>query len=147
MDLLYEQHGYDIESQGKAPEFVLEVAAPTTGWADYNSKRRAYERYGVLQYWRFDPSGGEYHDAPLAGDRMVNGRYEPIPVETLGDGSIRGFSDALRLYVGWVDGELLFQDPASGSYLSSYREEEAARRAAEARAAELEAEIRRLRGE
>ena len=34
-----------------------------------------YGRFGVGEYWRFDPSGGEYHDAALAGDRLVDGRY------------------------------------------------------------------------
>ena len=50
---------------------MLEVASPSTGRVDYTDKRRDYERFGILEYWRFDPSGGEYHDAALAGDRLV----------------------------------------------------------------------------
>ena len=71
-ELMEEQNGYAIDSQGKAPDFVLEVASPTTGRADYTDKRADYERFGVGEYWRFDPSDGEYHDVALAGDRMVN---------------------------------------------------------------------------
>ncbi len=173
--LLREQNGYVIESQGKAPDFVLEVASRSTGEVDYTDKRRDYERFGIGEYWRFDPSGGEYHDAALAGDLLVDGVYEPIAIEDLGEGRLRGYSEALGLYVCWEDGMLRFFDPVAESYLRSHeedigragdaevraeeeraarmaaearaREEEAARLAAEARMAELEEELRRLRGE
>ena len=74
LDLVNEQRGYAIDRQGKVPDWVLKVASSTTGVVDYTTKRRAYERYGIAEYWRFDPSGGEYHDAALAGDRLVDGR-------------------------------------------------------------------------
>ena len=173
-ELMEEQWGYAIDQQGKAPDFVLEVASPTTGRTDYTDKRRDYERYGVGEYWRFDPSGGEYHDAALAGDRLVDGVYQPIDIEVLDDGRLRGYSEALGLYVCWEEGMLRFFDPVTDSYLRSHQEdagraetaeartqeeasarsraeartqeEAAARDRAEARAAELEAELRRLRG-
>ena len=63
-----DQHGYSIEEQGELPDFVLEVASVTTGQNDYTRKRDDYAALGVPEYWRFDLSGGEYHDAPLAGD-------------------------------------------------------------------------------
>ena len=50
-----EQNGYVIDSQGKAPEFVLEVASPTIGTADYTDKRADYERFGVTEYWALRP--------------------------------------------------------------------------------------------
>ena len=166
--LMEEQRGYAIDRQGKAPDFVLEVASRSTGRADYTDKRADYERYGISEYWRFDPSGGEYHDAALAGDRLVDGRYEPIAIETLQEAMLRGYSDALGLYVCWEDGRLRFFDPGTESYLRSHDEERAESMAtqaraeeertgrlaaqsraaaAEARAAELESELRRLRGE
>ncbi len=166
--LMEEQRGYAIDRQGKAPDFVLEVASPSTGRADYTDKRRDYERFGVTEYWRFDPSGGEYHDAALAGDRLVDGVYESIVIETLDDDRLRGYSEALGLYVCWEAGMLRFFDLVSESYLDTHEEERAARMAAQARAntaearaeeertgrvaaesrlAELEAEIRRLRDE
>ena len=167
-ELMEEQRGYAIDRQGKAPDFVLEVASPTTGSVDYTDKRDDYERFGVGEYWRFDPSGGEYHDAALAGDRLVDGKYEPIEIETLGEGRLRGYSEVLGLYVCWEEGMLRFFDPRTESYLRSHdedvaragtaearaEEERASRMAAETRAgaaesrvAELEAELRRLRGE
>ena len=175
LELMLEQRGYEIAQQGKPPDFALEVASPTTGVVDYTAKRTDYERFGVSEYWRFDPSGGEYHDAPLAGDRLVDGRYERIPVEETGDGAIRGYSEALGLYLYWLDGELQFHDPETNTFLrtwddletiaetaeaqvqveSARADSEAARanseaaraERAETRLAELEAELRRLRGE
>ena len=154
LDLVMEQNGYEIARHGKAPEFILEVASPTTGVVDYTAKRRDYERFIVEEYWRFDPSGGEYHDAPLAGDRLVDGRYEPIPVEVMGDGSLRGYSEVLGLYLCWENGELRFYDSEAGGYLLTHTEDieradaaTARAQRAESRIAELQAELRRLRGE
>lgn len=153
-ELIEEQRGYAIDRQGKAPDFVLEVASPTTGRTDYTDKRQDYERFGVGEYWRFDPSGGEYHDAALAGDRLVDGVYQSIDIEAMEEGKLRGYSEALGLYVCWEDGMLRFFDPVTESYLRTHAETEARAETAEARAetaearaAELEAELRRLRGE
>ena len=145
--LVDEQHGYAIDRQGKAPDFVLEVASRSTGRVDYTDKRQDYERFGVLEYWRFDPSGGEYHDAALAGDRLVDGTYQPIVIDRMGEDRLRGYSEALGLYVCWEDEKLRFFDAGTESYLRSHDEERAGRVAAESRLAELEAELRRLRGE
>ena len=62
---ILDRNGYVIEEVGKPPDFVLEIASESTGRADYTSKRDAYAGYGVGEYWRFDSTGGEYHDAPL----------------------------------------------------------------------------------
>ena len=145
--LVEEQRGYAIDRQGKVPDFVLEVASPTTGRVDYTDKREDYARFVVGEYWRFDPSGGEYHDVALAGDRLVDGEYAPIAVEMLEDGHLRGYSQALGLHVCWESGMLRFFDPATESYLLAHEEERAGRMAAEARVAELEVELRRLHGE
>jgi hypothetical protein len=173
--LMEEQRGYAIDRQGKAPDFVLEVASPTTGKADYTDKRRDYERFGVTEYWRFDPSGGEYRDAALAGDLLVDGVYQPIVIEILDNRRLRGYSEALGLYVCWEDGMLRFFDPGTESYLRSHdedmaraeeeriarlaaqarantaetraEEERTGREAAESRLAEIELELRRLRSE
>ena len=138
LELFIQQNGYAIDSQGKPPDFVLEVASPTTGLNDYTDKRRDYERYGVVEYWRFDRSGGDYHDVALAGDRLVGERYEPIAVEWLDDNRCRGYSDMLRLYLCWEYGELRWYDPVARDYLQTYEE-------MTSRAERAEAELRLLR--
>ena len=150
--ILDERAGYAIDLEGKPPDFALEVASPTTGASDYTDKRRDYERFGITEYWRYDPSGGRYHDAALAGDRLVAGRYQPIEIEWSGEGQCRGYSEALGLYLCWEEGELRFYDPVSEGYLLTHDEEIVEREAQTLRAdreavgrREAEAEVRRLR--
>ena len=133
------RHGYSIEEQDKPPDFVLEVASVTTGQNDYTQMRDDYAAFGVPEYWRFDPSGVEYHDAPLAEDHLVDGVYQPIEVVQFGDSSYRGHSAALGLDLCWEDGQLRWYDPASGRYLLTYD-------AALERVRELEDQVRRLQG-
>ena len=151
-DLIEEDRGYDLGRHGKPPDFVLEVASPTTASNDYTDKRLDYERYGIREYWRLDPTGGELYGVALAGDRLVDGEYRPVSIERMADGSLRGYSEILGLYLFWEDGRLRFFDPETGSYLRSHQEEvaradeERARAEAEAEARrEAEAEVRRLR--
>ena len=137
--LALEQRAYVIERQGKPPDFVLEVASVSTGIADYTEKRDVYARYGVTEYWRYDPTGGEYHDAALAADRLVDGEYQPIEVEWPDENRCRGYSEALGLYVCWEDGDLRWFDPKTDGYVRTHQDEleraeaeSAARRQAEA---------------
>ncbi len=177
------RNGYVISEVGKPPDFVLEVASRSTGRRDYTMKRGGYARYGVDEYWRFDPTGGEFHDVPLAGDKLnEDGVYEPLEIVIEPDGRRWGYSEALGLELWWENKRLRFRDPVSGEYLRTPEELDAARQAAEtlteseraravvaetlleserdarvsaeeradaaeARMAEVEAELRRLRGE
>ena len=152
-----ERQGYDIDEQGKPPDFVMEIASKTTGRVDYTEKRVDYERYGIPEYWRFDATGDDYHDAALAGDRLMDGRYEPIDIERDGDSYYWGYSDTLGLYVCWDAGKLRWYDPRTDSYLltsdeeadradraeESAAREAAARQLADERAASEAAERRR----
>ena len=127
------------------------VASPTTGRRDYTGKRNDYAAFGIPEYWRFDPSGGRHHDAPLAGDRLVEGTYQPIEVQETGTGRFHGHSDVLGLDLCWEDGRLRWWDPAAQGYLPTFEEEREARLAeaearvnAEARADSAEARVREL---
>ena len=91
--------GYDISEWGKAPEFVLEIASENTAHNDERGKRVGYLAFGVLEYWRFDHTGGELYAAALSGDRLVNGVYRPITINRLDDDRCWGRSDALNLGV------------------------------------------------
>lgn len=130
-DLIEERRGYPLELLGRPPDFVLEVASPSTGVRDYTDNRLDYARYGIPEYWRFDPSGGDFYGVGLAGDRLVDGEYEPIEVEQLGEGAWRGYSEVLGLHVCWEQGRLRFFDSVNEVYLLSHQEE-AARAEAEA---------------
>ena len=116
--------GYVINEVGKPPDFILEVASETTGVRDYRTKRRMYRRLLAGEYWRFDATGGEYHDAPLAGDILVDGEFRRIDVRRDPDGSLWGYSPALRLYLVWQDGILRFFDPETGEFLRDLSESE-----------------------
>ncbi len=124
---IVDANGYTISEIGKPPDFVLEVASSSTGWRDYTVKRDIYAGYGVQEYWRFDHTGGRYHDTALAGDRLVDGAYEPIPVTTGTDGIIRGYSAVLDLELHSYYGELRLWDPKMGDYLPDLTETKAQR--------------------
>lgn len=140
-----ERNGYVINEVGKPPDFVLEVGSPSTGVADYTTKRDGYARYGVTEYWRFDPSGGRNHDRPLGGDTLVDsGRYEPIPIN-VESGVHWGRSAVLGLDLYWQDGNLRFYDPAIGEFLPDYFEVVSELNAEKAMRLSAEAETRMLR--
>ena len=122
-DLLIRQKGYATMTQGKPPDLVLEVASESTGSVDYTDKRAEYAGYGIPEYWRFDPSGGNYHDAALAGDRLVGGEYERIEIEPLDGLNCRGYSAVLGLWLYWEDHQLRWLDPETGRYLRTHDEE------------------------
>ena len=140
---------------GKPPDLVLEVASRSTGRRDYIAKRRIYASLGVPEYWRFDHSGGRYHNAALAGDRLLAGNaYESLEIVTEPDGVIWGYSEVLNLSVCWVEGRLRFWDRAQQRYLpspeelaASLSESHARANSAEARANAAEARIRLLEEE
>ena len=104
------RNGYVISEVGKPPDFVLEVASKSTGRNDYTYKRDQYAAFGVREYWRFDHTGGEYHDAPIAGDTLVDGRYERLPIHEEADGMLWGHSEILGLDLCWDGGELRFRN-------------------------------------
>ena len=135
-------NGYIISEQGKPPDFVLEVASVSTADIDTGAKRDGYATLGIPEYWRFDETG-EYHGARLAGDRLVHGRYEPILIEELADGSLQGYSQVLNLNIRWEHSQLGWYDPATNRHIATFEDERQARIAAEARIKELEAELAR----
>ncbi len=159
------RNGYIVSEQGKAPDFILEVASRRTASDDLEGKKDYYERLGVSEYWLFDGKG-EFYGFTLRGYRLEGGRYRPIEVGELRPGVMQGYSAALNLDLRAEDGYLGWHDPATGEHIPTFqsqteRAEAAEARAesehaariresaraetAETRAQELEAEIRRLR--
>ncbi len=145
-------NAYIISEQGKPPDLVLEIASEATGQIDVGEKREFYQGLLIPEYWRFDATG-EFYGARLAGDRLVDGRYEPIDIAEVAGGVLQGHSEILNVGWRWEDGRLGCHDPATGRHIATFETEraradsaEAARTAAEARIRVLEAELHRLRG-
>ena len=68
---------YKVWEEGKAPDFVLEVASATTVDRDCGFKKGEYERIGVREYWQLDQTG-RLLEEPLLGHRLRRGRYERL---------------------------------------------------------------------
>ena len=134
------RNGYLIPEQGKPPDFVLEVASGSTARRDETVKRDNYAEMGVPEYWRFDDTGGDLYQTALAGDRLVDGEYRPIPIYRTADGGYWGRSEVLGLDLCWEDGALRFWDPAGQRYLVTHEELHAINRAAVAARRSSEAE-------
>ena len=136
------RNAYVISDQAKPPDFVMEIASPSTGRIDANEKRNDYAALGIPEYWRFDETG-DSHGTRLAGDRLVDGRYEPIAIDELPGDILQGFSPVLNLHLRWERGELVWIDPATEERIATFEDERAARLRAEARVRELEERLRR----
>ena len=147
-ELYRRRRAYVIEDQRKPPDFVMEVASPSTRRTDATDKRNDYAALGIPEYWRFDETiGGRL--PKLAGDRLADGQYEPIPIEEIAEGILQGYSQALNLYLRWVHGELEWHDPDTGRHIVTMTDERARADRAEAeliaatvRIAELEEQLR-----
>ena len=131
---------------GKPPDFALEVGSESTFRNDMGPKRDLYARIGVLELWRFDPTGGEYYDQPLTGEQLIDGTYQPIELTTEPDGVLKAHSPMLGRSLCWNDGTLELYDPETNIYHRDLTQAEAALRSAETRIRELEEELRRQQG-
>ena len=126
-------NGYIIAEQGKPPDFVLEIASRSTGIFDVTTRRAAYAALGVLEYWRFDATG-EHHGTRLAGDRLSDGRYLPIPIDVLADDILQGHSQSLNLLLRWQRMRLGWYNPATGYHIETFSSVRTRNRLAEAQA-------------
>lgn len=133
--------------EGVAPAVIIEVTSAKTKDEDQFEKPPIYARLGVKEYFLFDPIA-EYLHPRLQGFRLVKGVYAPMKsrkADRLSSGEL-GLDFA-------VDAHLLrVVDPKSGRRLPTREEQQeqlklARREARKAkrRAAELEAEVERLR--
>ena len=136
-------NGYIISEQGKPPDFVLEVASESTARTDTGPKRDDYAALGIPEYWRFDETGA-YHRTKLAGDRLVEGRYEPIPITETDNGALQGYSAVLNLLIRWDNGHLRWYNPETNEEVPTFEQERQARIRAENRADGAEERVREL---
>ena len=132
---------------------MLEVTSASTRGNDERRKREVYAALGVREYFLYDPRA-EWLTPPLQGWRLHEGEYRAVPAVTmLSNRGVAVASEVLGLELRdeREARRVRLHDRATGRDLLTYeeaeraREEEAvARRAAEARAAELETRLRAL---
>ena len=121
------RNGYIFWEAGKPPDFVLEVASPSTHARDTGFKRRLYAELGIGESWRVDPTGGDYYGYAIAGDEMTApGVYRDRPIHREPDGMLWGYSPMLDLCLCWHpawdwdvddDSNLRFYDRKTERYL------------------------------
>ncbi len=133
---------YKIWEEGHAPDFVLEVASPSTYRQDLTHKKDLYASVlGVREYYIYDP----YHEVNpyFLGYRLVDGIYKEI-------GIVNGRmpSVVLGLELGERDGVFGLYDPSRSVWLppleEQVKQETKARQRAEAELAEALAALKRL---
>ena len=131
---------FKVWEEGKPPDFVLEVASPSTAGKDAQHKVGEYASLGVREYWRLDPVG-ELMARPLEGYVARAGGYEPAPAVAI-EGRTWLRSEVLGLELRGERRErgtvLVFRDPRTGEEWASAAERE--RQAAEQRVSVAERE-------
>lgn len=135
---------FNTAEEGAQPILAIEVVSPRYRKEDREDKVRRYEEAGVPEYLLFDqrPLRGQMVDEVL-GYRLAAGRYRPIAPNE--DGLI--LAETVDLWFGLEDGQPVIIEAESGERLLTSKQLEARAEAAQARLAELEAELKRLRGE
>ena len=126
---------------GIAPQFVLEITSETTQDIDQETKPETYRSLGVKEYFQYDPSG-DYLNPILQGVRLVNNRYEQIPINKIVFDTLWLYSEVLALELHIISGELRFRNPQTGEFLKTYQQSEEGRLAEQsARLAEQQARL------
>jgi len=131
---------YKLWEEGRPPDIVFELSSRSTRRQDTGPKKDLCAALGVAEYYLFDPLY-EYLRPPVQGFLLLNGVYRAIEPDE--NGGL--FSPRLGLRLWLDDRHLQATDQVTGERLLRLAELGAARRDAERRAAEAEAELARLR--
>ena len=135
---------YRTWEEGHTPDFVLEVASPSTFKKDIGQKKDIYASVlAVKEYYIYDPLGQIVPS--FIGYRLIDGEYKEIVLV-----DERLTSEVLGLELGEIEDKLRLYNPKSSQWLLTPAEEikKVRTRAenAEAELAKALAEIERLRG-
>ena len=145
-----QRNTYLIWAEAQTPDFVLEVASPSTFSKDIGEKKELYASVlAVKEYYIYDPMGQIVPS--FVGYRLIDGVYQEI--DFVND---RLPSETLGLALGEHDGNLRLYNPSTSQWLQTPQEraktaearaqqEVNARKNAEAELEKALAEIERLR--
>ncbi|NMG20558.1 Uma2 family endonuclease [Brasilonema bromeliae] len=123
-----------------APQVVFEILSPSNSAKEMISKYKFYERYGVEEYYLYDPDTGELTGWLRSGNELAE-------IEQM----IGWVSPRLNIRFELSDGELQIYHPDGQRFLNyvelAQKQEQAEARAkqAETRAEQAEAELQALR--
>jgi len=56
-------------------------------------------------------------------DRLTGGQYEPVAIDALPDGRLRGYIQVLNLIIEWNNGQLEWIDPATDAPILTYADQ------------------------
>lgn len=139
---------FDVAAEGTRPSLAIEVVSPSSRQDDRVRKVQDYERLGIGEYVYIDirtrrgkPVG------EIAGYRLQQNRY--VPMVTDEDGAL--YLETVHCRIGLEEDRVWLEDSTTGENLltnlqaqRALREEKVARQSAEARIAELEAQLQLL---
>jgi len=114
---------YKLWEEGRPPDVVIELTSRQTCREDLQTKWRLYAKWGVMEYYLFDPEYAHL-DQPLLAYRWENGEFQEVPV-------VQGRVTSEVLGLEFVDtGQTLrLYDPRQARFLPTPAEEAAAREA------------------
>lgn len=135
---------YQLWKEKRAPNVVIELTSKSTRYKDLREKRLLYEDLKVPEYFIIDPLQ-EYLDPPLQGFRLQGVYYVPITSIMIEEDVWQLESQELGLLIQCTPSGVRLYDPITKQYLLMPAEVEKARREAEAKMAQMQAEIARLR--
>ena len=119
----HSRSSYLVWKEGKPPDWVLEVASPSTAANDLDFKRGAYAAMGVPEYWLFDPKGDVFPAGQprLQGLALSDGGYARLAPRRV-DGVAMIRSGVLGLDLR-AEGEFIrMRDPATRADILHQRE-------------------------
>jgi Uma2 family endonuclease len=120
---------FDVTAEGVRPALIIELTSPGTAVLDRRRKVRHYRRVGVPQYVIVDAVRGSRLVTPRLIDyRLAESGYRQQPPDSRG----RVWLEAVRLWLGVVEGEIVCFDEADqplGDYPTQARALEAAEQA------------------
>lgn len=134
---------FDVAQEGTRPALIIEVTSPATRGGDLFTKLDEYELAGVPLYVIVDIIQRRGQPIPrLLGYHLVDGVYEVLAPDAQG----RLWLEPVGVWLGVADGQVTLYDEHD-TPIADYVELAAARAELEARLHEMEAQLRKLRGE